>query len=238
METGTPESSSSPAAAGAASNPLDAFTAPAIKLGLIAALFLLMLLPLYLVSGLISERRDRQAEVLKEFTQSWGPSQSVIGPILVVPFRGPDGSQRYLHIAPSKVTVAAQLAPEMRRRGIFHALVYAATVDFTGAFQVPRDLPSGYGGEALDWPNAVVALRATDLRALPSSAQLAWGERSLPWEACSDDGIVTCEHDRFVVARLGLAAAPAADAAIPFAPGSSSRARKASPSRRSAAMSI
>lgn len=217
METATPDSPPSPPAASATSNPLEGISGPAMKIALVAALFLLMLVPLYLVSGVISERRERQADVLKEFTASWGPSQTVLGPILVVPFRGSDGTERYLHIAPSKLAVGAQLAPEMRRRGIFHALVYGATVDFKGGFQIPRELPSGYGGEPLDWPNAVVLLRATDLRALPSTAQLAWGDRSLPWEACGDDGVVTCEHDRFVVARLGLAAAPAADIAIAFA---------------------
>ena len=216
METTIPDAPTPPAA-GAMPDLLDRFAAPAIKIALVGALFLLMLLPLNLVSNLIAERQQRQADVLKEFTTSWGPSQAVVGPILAVPFRGADSQLRYLHIAPSKLVASVRLAPETRRRGIFHALVYNATIEFKGAFQVPRDLPPATAGQALDWRNAFVVLRATDLRALPSTAQVAWGDRAVAWDACGDDGLTACEHDRFAVARLGLAAAPAADTPLPFA---------------------
>jgi inner membrane protein len=200
-----------------ASEALAGFAGPALKIVLIAALFLLMLLPLSFVSTLIVERQERQSEVLREFRGSWGPEQSVLGPILVVPYRAAvDDRPNYLHITPIRLAATAHLVPETRRRGLFRAVVYTAQVNLKGTFQIPdAAILKNFAGD-LAWKDSFVVLRATDLRAVSSTAQLNWNGRPLPWTDCAESGNTGCERDLFVVARVGLSVAPSPNASIPF----------------------
>jgi inner membrane protein len=121
--------------------------APAAKAVSIGALLLMILIPLHYVSGIIQEREARQADIVREFQGSWGPAQSVVGPILVVPYStSPDRPRRYLHIAPSELKAMARLNPELRKRGLFHSVVYTADLRLSGRFAIPPDLAAPGGG--------------------------------------------------------------------------------------------
>jgi len=185
---------------------------PVVKLVLIGMLIALMQLPLAYVAGLIEERQGRQAEVLNEFRQSWGPQQTLLGPILVVPYRVEGASsRRYLHIAPSQLTATAQLQPETRKRGIFRATVFGAQVALAGVFRIPPEIPAG----ELRWDESFLVLVASDLRALPAAAQLRWNDRQNPWIDCGEVVEGACDSEHLLVART--VAAPTADAPIKFA---------------------
>jgi inner membrane protein len=166
METSAADPPPQPAPATGATL-FNALSGPALKILLVAILFLLMLIPLSLVSSLIDERQERQNEVLGDFSSSWGPSQTVLGPLLIVPYRdAPDQAQRYLHLAPSRLQAKIQLLPEIRRRGLFRAIVYTAKVDLAGSFQIPDAAKLRNVSAALRWQDAFIALRATDMRAV------------------------------------------------------------------------
>lgn len=190
--------------------------APAAKAVSIGALLLVMLIPLHYVSGVIEEREARQAEVVSEFQRSWGPEQSVIGPILVVPYwTSPDRPRRYLHIAPAELNATARLGPELRKRGLFHAVVYTADLRLSGRFAMPPDV-AGPEGASLLWPEAFVMLTASDMRALKSNASMTWNGRALPWGDCPQDADGSCGGALFVVARPGLISPPTPGESIQF----------------------
>lgn len=120
---------------------LPGLSSPAAKLIGIGVLFLLMLIPAILIAELNREREQRQTDVMTEFGNSWGPPQVVLGPILVVPYRSTaDSRRRYIEIAPGRLDAAATLSPEVRKRGLFHAVVYGADVSLSGTFVIPGDL--------------------------------------------------------------------------------------------------
>jgi inner membrane protein len=194
-----------------------ALAAPALKIVMIGGLFLLMLVPLTYIGGLIRERQGRQAEVLAEFRSGWGPQQTLLGPILVVPYRTEAGqSRRFLHLAPSELRLTAVLRPETRKRGMFRATVYGAKIEAEGSFRVPRDLTAKYPADELAWENAFVFMRADDLRGLPATALLGWNGEKIAWSDCVESGEPECDRDRIVVARLRLSAAPLAEAPLTF----------------------
>ncbi len=160
---------------------------PAFKLCSIGALLILLLLPSTWVNGVIGEREARQAEVRAEIARSWGPEQSVLGPILVVPYRvhapassGPGGqvfpptvARRYAHIVPQRLAVDAKLSPEQRRRGLFAAIVYNATVTFGGIFSVPDLTIPGVPDAEILWAESSVLVGAGGIRA-SNDAPLRW----------------------------------------------------------------
>jgi inner membrane protein len=58
-----------------------------LKLGGILVLVLLLQIPLFMIRGLLEERNSRRDTAVREITETWGRSQTVAGPVLVVPYR-------------------------------------------------------------------------------------------------------------------------------------------------------
>jgi inner membrane protein len=190
---------------------------PAGKLVWIGAILLLMVIPAFLLGELTREREQRQAGVNAEFGTSWGPPQIVVGPILIIPYRvAPDAPLRYIEIAPSRLDGAATLAPEVRKRGLFHSVVYRADVSLSGTFVIPDDFSSIVPSGDVLWGESFIALRAGDLQNLNAAPSLEWEGRQLAWGECAEGYGINCREGSFLVARLGWAAAPAARAPLRF----------------------
>ena len=49
----------------------------------------------------------------------------------------PDRPRGYLKITPDRLSVTANLTPQERKRGLFHATVYDAKVEMQGVFVLP-----------------------------------------------------------------------------------------------------
>jgi hypothetical protein len=58
-----------------------------LKLLGVGALVLVLLIPLAIVTGVLNERLQRRNEAVADITSSWGREQSVIGPVLSVPYQ-------------------------------------------------------------------------------------------------------------------------------------------------------
>jgi inner membrane protein len=67
-----------------------------IKLLGVGALVLVLLIPLAMITGVLSERLRRRNEAVADITSSWGREQNLIGPVLGIPyqykFKGGEGS--------------------------------------------------------------------------------------------------------------------------------------------------
>src|SRR5438270_10422444 len=72
-----------------------------IKLIGVGVLILALLIPLMMITGVLSDRLSRRNEAVADITSSWGREQNVIGPVLGVAYQykfkavketpGPDG---------------------------------------------------------------------------------------------------------------------------------------------------
>src|SRR5437588_7748252 len=58
-----------------------------IKLIGVGILILLLLIPLGMISGVLSDRLSRRNEAVADITSSWGKQQSIIGPVLGIPYQ-------------------------------------------------------------------------------------------------------------------------------------------------------
>src|SRR5262245_28704374 len=104
---------------------------PLIRLLVVLFLSVVMQVPVLMIEGLIGERRTRRDAALDEVASSWGRSQMVSGPILVLPYvrhvheRTVEGKaivrdvSHQLRILPRTLLVEGRLEPQERRRGIF-----------------------------------------------------------------------------------------------------------------------
>src|SRR5439155_25083813 len=58
-----------------------------IKLLAVGALVLVLLIPLAMITGVLSDRLSRRNEAVADITSSWGKEQNVIGPMLGIPYQ-------------------------------------------------------------------------------------------------------------------------------------------------------
>ena len=75
-----------------------------IKGLLVGTLILVMLIPASFVSDLIWERQNRQEAVVKEVSSKWANGQTIVGPVLMLPYK------QYEKAKDGKVTEAIKTA--------------------------------------------------------------------------------------------------------------------------------
>jgi inner membrane protein len=181
---------------------------PLHKALLIAGLAIATVLPNMFISGLIDEREQRQAGVQKEFARNWGPEQNIYSPVLVVPYQfAPDRPRQYLKIATSRLDLVANLTPQERKRGLFHATVYDAKIEMQGTFLVPteqrlRDFISDKESRFL-WSEAFVVFGTTTaLTGLRPSDNIVINGVDTPWQPCREVARLerACQNAALVVA--------------------------------------
>jgi len=169
--------------------------AVALKLLLVGFLVLLLLIPLALIRSTLGERLARHDTAVATINQSWGKSQRLLGPILVVPFSwktemeesvvGVDGRRTREKVTkshtseafflPDQLEVAGELDPSERRLGIYSAPVFSAKLSWRGRFAAPTFTFAGVSDLQPQWDRARVCFAISDLRGTRESITLRWG---------------------------------------------------------------
>lgn len=113
-----------------------------LKLLLVCGLALLMAIPALFVYGVVAERQSGANRALNDVSQAVGGMQTVLGPVLVVPYArtpDPDKPDRVVYghaIAyAERGTVNSTVKVEERARGIYQVPVFDAEIDFGARFQ-------------------------------------------------------------------------------------------------------
>jgi inner membrane protein len=114
------------------------------------ALILLMLIPTMFVSNLVTEREERQQQVVKEVSSKWASKQTISGPYLYIPYTisqsDSTGKQilanKHLWVLPNNLNIDGEIIPETRTRSIYKVLLYKANLKSKGNFsiQIPSDI--------------------------------------------------------------------------------------------------
>ena len=161
------------------------------KLGLIGFLTLLLLIPSFMVQDLITERQNRQQEVIREISDKWSGSQLVQGPILVLPYKTTvmekdsdtqkSGSREILtniYILPEILNISSKANPELLHRGIFDAVVYNSQIKVSGTFSQLELKKSGIDPAMIQWEQAKVDIGLSDLKGLKNNPVIRLGNQN------------------------------------------------------------
>lgn len=163
----------------------------------VAMIGLLLFVPLNMVRSTLDERKLRYDQAVESVTQTWGASQCISGPVLIVPYSyRPDGTEqkiingRRLDVAmggvetgeayflPEKLIIGGDLVPSERKRGIYSTLVYAANMTISGKFAAADFDFIGQKNVVPDWDKARVSFTISDLRGAQDNLVLRWGTGS------------------------------------------------------------
>ena len=160
-------------------------TSASIRFIVVTVLIGVLMVPLLLVSCVVSEREGFRNKAIGSISRSWGGAQRITGPLLVVPFeRRVDDTPTVQHVTltPRELDMGIDSRHEMRQRAIYSTPVFHLEVTATGAFE-PLDLHAleqRFGTARLDQAEVVVGL--SDSRGLRSAA-FDWDGRAIPMEA-------------------------------------------------------
>ncbi|MFN3786688.1 MAG: inner membrane CreD family protein, partial [Thiothrix sp.] len=162
----------------------------------VSLLVLLMLLPLLVIRNIVAERSTHYANALAQVTNAWGKRQTVVGPVLVIPYvehftnvdtvTEPNGESRVVSkdifndrtaiLLPEQLEIRADLQTEQQRDGIYTALVYNAKLSINGRFDHSPILQATENDRRIAWDKAYIAIGLDDTRALDTASSLFWNE--------------------------------------------------------------
>src|SRR3984893_8368454 len=166
-----------------------------IKLLGVGALVLVLLIPLAMITGVLSERLRRRNEAVADITSSWGREQNVIGPVLRIPYQykfkavkevpTADGRMERREVEetatgnayflPETLNVLGNVQTQMLHRGIYNAVVYRAQTTLSGKFAPPDFGPLKIDLKDVQWKDAFVTIAINDLRGTREAILLDWG---------------------------------------------------------------
>jgi inner membrane protein len=160
-----------------------------IKLGAIALLILLLLIPLLMIDGVIDERQQLRDGVLDDIARSSSYSQQLSGPVMVVPYRkvvrtwktNEKTNQRYeevgeergrLYFLPERFELDGQVETELRKRGIYEARLFHADNRINGHFTVPAQLGIKENFTDYQFDAPFLAVGISDIRGIENALKL------------------------------------------------------------------
>jgi inner membrane protein len=156
-----------------------------IKIISIGILVLVLLIPTSMISSLLRERESRRDSVVQEINQKWGNSQTITGPFVTVPYKSfyKDKNEKlqytikYFHILPEKLNIKGNIAPHIRYRSIYEAVLYNCQLDVTGTFTVPLLSQLNIEPENILWEKSVFSIGITDMRGIKENIQITFDKK-------------------------------------------------------------
>lgn len=165
------------------------------KIIAIGVLAVLLLIPLSMVSGLVSERKAYRQTAINSIVDGAAGNQLVNGPVWVLPYR-----QKFKEVIdekagttrevwrnftvqrlPDDLHITGKLRTYPRQRGIYVTQLYTADLTLKGRFQLPaRDSISP--GAIIEWGEPYLSVGIQDVRGIKSSPALQWGEEKTPFQ--------------------------------------------------------
>ncbi|MFK0087200.1 cell envelope integrity protein CreD [Pseudomonas sp. NPDC090755] len=169
-----------------------------LKLGAIAGLIILLLVPLLMIGGLIDERQALRDSVVQDIAQSSSYSQQISGPVLVVPYRKTERRWKLqegrsiqetsqvsgqLYFLPETFVLKSGIDTELRSRGIYQARLFHADNHVSGQFRLPAHWGISEDFDDYRFEPAFLAVGISDIRGIEKGLQLQLNDRHLDFQA-------------------------------------------------------
>jgi inner membrane protein len=175
-----------------------------VKLASIGFLVLTLLIPSAWIENLMEERQLRAESVMTEVSTRWSGSQTLAGPVLVVPYKYHEmvsvdndkvvrkESIRKAFFLPETLEVTGRVQPETLHRGIYDAVVYESLFSMKASFSKPDFKRFDIADNLVLWQEAYLVLAISDLRGISKNPPvITSGNKPLTPEPIQNTGITT-----------------------------------------------
>jgi len=156
-----------------------------LKLFVIGFLIAILMIPIGMIAFLTNDRESHQDEAFREVSGKWGNEQTIMGPILSIPYKDKvertigegtviDETIRYAHFLPEALDIKGKIDPEKRKRGIYEVVVYNADLEISGRFLAPDFSKWDISKNDILYNQAFVTLGLPDTRGIKEKVDLEW----------------------------------------------------------------
>ena len=181
------------------------FQSTTAKMLMVGFLTLVLLIPLFFVQNLISERSQRKTEMVDEVTDLWGKDVLFYGPILRIPYTSYEAYNvtnpktgvttierkaiaNYAYFFPNELKNTSKIKKnESLKRGIFNHVVFTADMTFKGNFTRPNFSKLGIAEENIQWNKAAVIVKTTNLKSIKSELKIKLNTNKYAFEPQNND---------------------------------------------------
>src|SRR6478736_2153449 len=191
-----------------------------IKLMSIGFLILILLIPSSWIESLINERQYRAADVMREISSKWSTDQTVMGPVLVIPFTKYEKIKTWekgiqveeisesIHQAyflPEELSIDSKVSPQLLKRGIFDAVVYDSKINLKAKFGNLNFEKWNIPDQQIHWKEAKIVSGMTDLRGISENPVVKLGDKILITEPSGDIGLIKQTDPNVINTQKGIA---------------------------------
>lgn len=169
----------------------------------ITILVLLLMIPNSMIRDIIRERQLTSEEAITEVSGKWGYAQTVIGPVVSVPYltytedkeRKRTYTKHWSHFLPEDLLVQSDVATNTRKRGIYEVVVYSSEMKLSGNFQRPDPTKLNIAPEFFLLNEAIISMGIPDMRGISEKVKLNFGDTiaefgpGIPTSEVFDEGI-------------------------------------------------
>ena len=165
-----------------------------IKVVIIGLLILLLMIPMFMIENLISERGRTQEEAIDEVSEKWSLAQTITGPYLNLqyPVVTENNGEKKISIKdlilfPDELMVNGQLKTEILKRSIYEVNVYQSELTLKGSFSSEELKKSRIDMEQLQFDRAAICLNLTDMRGISEQISITLGDSVYIFEPGMDN---------------------------------------------------
>ena len=144
-----------------------------LKLLLVCGLVLVMGIPALFVSFISHDRSNRAQEVTREVGERYGGEQTLLGPVLVVPYHvlNDEGKLKsrgeYVVFAEDGQIDIPSLRTQIRKRSLYKVPTYVVSADISAHFILPQTIGINAKDEnGIVWGKAKILVGVSDVRGL------------------------------------------------------------------------
>lgn len=152
----------------------------------IGFLILLLLIPMTMVESVIKERSYLHDNASLEIRRSWGPDQSIVGPVLTLPYvrtfsagTGWSYDSRYKHIRPDDLNIESQIETEIRYRSIYKVPVYTADVHIRGEYDLGDITIGAEDNNGFQLDKGMIRIPLVNSRSIKEPITFIWNGKAI-----------------------------------------------------------
>lgn len=153
----------------------------ALRILIVGCLIVLLLVPLWMIHSLISERQGYRNDTVREISKSWAGPQTIAGPLLTLVTNheniNKEGtkslSPKRTFYLPENLSIEAKVIPEKRYRGIYSAIVYKTDLKIKGDFNF-QTLGEKFNDSSL--LESYLSFNIDDPRGIQQNINLKWDD--------------------------------------------------------------
>ncbi|MFK8017218.1 MAG: cell envelope integrity protein CreD [Gammaproteobacteria bacterium] len=162
-----------------------------VKLASIGFLILVLLLPTAMIESVIDERAALAAHAREDIMRAWGRQQSLIGPVLVIPYTADiqrsDGRAAvrtgFVYHLPESLDANLDVDAQLRYRGLYTVPVYTTAVKLSATFTPVPIAALGLTHATVHFDQARLAIGLSDPRTLRETPEVSIGDTTIRFAA-------------------------------------------------------